>query len=480
MKILHIAAECAPFAKTGGLGDVVGALPKALRKLGHDVRVVLPLYRGIDWNAQEVLPHVLVVPLGGGNRYGGVRRGTLPGSDVPIYFVEHRHYFDRQGLYGYGDDIERFAFLCRAALESCYATGWIPEVVHAHDWHTALATVYLQTVEWLRPLHTAASVFSVHNLAFQGVGDAAALPVTGLGMEHFRGDDLEHFGTLNLMKGAIRRATRVSTVSPTYAAEIQTSAHGFGLDGELRARGAALRGILNGIDVEEWDPARDRMIPERYSAADMWGKSVCKAELQRRAGLHVDRRVPLFGVVARLTRQKGMDVLAAVLRDLLKLDLQVVILGAGDGGLEDALRHVAHERPDRVTVWTRFDEPLAHQIEAGSDFFLMPSRFEPCGLNQLYSLRYGTLPIVRATGGLADTVENYDEGTGAGTGFVLNDLSPGSLWDTVAWAVSTWFDRPAHIAAMRRRAMAVDNSWEHAAKEYQKLYVEAVAARRAG
>lgn len=480
-KVLFVAAECAPFAKTGGLADVVGALPKALRRRGADVRVVMPLYAGIRWDDLETLDGALAVPVAGENRFGAVRLGRVPGTDVPVYFLEHRGYFDRPDVYGrpeYSDNVERFTFLSRAALELCKVLGWTPDVVHAHDWHTALVPVYLETVMWGTPLHRAPCVFTIHNLSHQGVCAPEALPITGLGWEHYHAFEFEHFGSLNLMKAALYRSTLLTTVSPTYAREIQTPAFGFGLDGVLRARSADLVGVLNGIDDEEWNPATDRHLPRGFDRDDLAGKAACKAALQREAGLPVRADLPLFGLVGRLTDQKGIDVLAAGLDAIMSLPLQLVVLGTGEPRLERRLERVAASNPDRFRAFIQFDESFAHRIEAGADFFLMPSRFEPCGLNQLYSLRYGTLPIVRATGGLADTVVNYDETNGDGTGFVLHDLDERSLHATMGWAVSTWYDRPRHIDRMRRRAMAQDFSWNHSAEAYLDLYDRARARRR--
>jgi starch synthase len=483
LKVLFVASECAPFAKTGGLADVAGALPKALRARGIDARVVMPLYRGIPWNALDVLDGALSVPIAGGTAHGRVRLGRLPRSDAPVYFLEHHHYYDREYLYGspseaYADNLERFTFLSRGALQLGKALGFYPDIVHANDWQTALVPVYVDTVEWAQPLHGAASVYTIHNLAYQGVTDREALFLTGLGPEHDNSNEFEHFGTLNLTKAALAHATLITTVSPTYAREIQTPAHGYGLDGVLRGRGGDLFGILNGIDPQEWNPATDPHLPAHFDADDLRGKAVCKAELQKEAGLPVDDELPLFGLVARLVPQKGIDVLAHAIDRILDLDLQLILLGTGDPEAESFFAQVSDERGDRFRAWLGFDDGRAHRIEAGCDFFLMPSRFEPCGLNQLYSLAYGTLPIVRATGGLADTVRGYDEATGRGTGFSFHDLTAGALFDTVGWAVSTWYDRPQHVASMRREAMAEDFSWQHAAAEYEKLYLLAYERRR--
>ncbi len=483
LKVLVVSSECAPFAKTGGLGDVVGALPKALRRLGIDVRIVMPLYAGMPWHDFEVLDGFVTVPMWYGPARGGIRLGHLPRTDVPVYMLEHHRYFDRPHLYGpggdaYSDNLERFTFLSRGALELVKALGWVPDVIHANDWQTALVPVYLNTVEWARPLHGSASVYTIHNLAYQGVHDRGALFITGLGPEHYHPGEFEHLGTLNLTKGALRHATLLSTVSPTYAREIQTPEYGWHLEGVLAERRGDLVGILNGVDVEEWDPATDPHLPAHFDARDLAGKAACKAALQREAGLPVRADVPLFGFVGRLTFQKGVDVMAHALGRILDWNVQMVLLGTGDHDAERFFAVAAAERPDRFAAWLAFDDARAHRIEAGADFFLMPSRFEPCGLNQMYSLRYATLPIVRATGGLCDTVRNYDQATGDGTGFVFRDLTPDSLANTVGWAVSTWHDRARHVEQMRRRAMAEDFSWARAAREYDALYRRAYARRR--
>ncbi len=483
LKVLFVASECAPFAKTGGLADVAGALPVALRRLGVDVRIVMPLYAGMPWAELEVLDGSLVVPMWWGSASARVRVGKLPRSEVPVYCLEYNRYFDRPFLYGpasqgYSDNLERFTFLSRGALEICKALGFIPDVVHCNDWQTALVPVYLNTFEWAQPLHGSASVYSIHNLAYQGVLESGALFITGLGREHYNPGEFEHFGALNLTKAALYHSTLLSTVSPTYAREIQTGAYGCGLDGVLSSRNLDLRGILNGIDTEEWNPWSDPYIPARYDARHLGGKARCKAALQKEAGLPVRPDVPVFGLVGRLTTQKGVDVLAHALERILRWDVQVILLGAGDPDAEEFFTRAQHERGDRFRAWIGFDNGRAHRIEAGGDFFMMPSRFEPCGLNQMYSLRYGTLPVVRATGGLVDTVANYDETTGGGTGFVFHDLRPDSLADTVGWATSTWYDRPDHIEAMRKRAMAQDFSWDRAARQYELLYLDAYARRR--
>ena len=483
LSVLVVASELAPFRKTGGLADVIGALPKALGARGIDVRVVTPLYAGIPWNDQERLDGLLAVPMYFGRARAAVRLGTLPGSSVPVYFIEHHQFFDRPYLYGppgdaYSDNLERFSFLSRAALELCKAIGFFPDIVHAHDWQAALVPVYTNTVEWGGPLHGAASVFTIHNLAYQGVHESGAMFITGLGWEHFNSGEFEHFGDVNLMKAALNHSTLLSTVSPTYCQEIQTPAFGYGLDGVLARRHYDLRGILNGIDVGEWNPATDPHLAARYDVTDLSGKAACKLALQQELGLPREPRVALLGVIGRLTHQKGFDILARCLPRLLDWNLQIVLLGTGDRDAEAFFAAQSASHPERFRAVIGFNDALAHRIEAGADLFAMPSRFEPCGLNQMYSLRYGTVPVVRRTGGLADTVQNYSEEQGTGTGFCFDDLTPEALANTLGWALSTYYDRPKHFEALRRTGMQQDFSWDRAAAAYEALYLEAYQRRR--
>jgi starch synthase len=477
LKVLFVSSEVTPFCKTGGLADVAGALPKALSRRGIDMRVVTPLYLGVDERELERLDGVLSVPMYYGMGRAGVRMGSLPASDVPIYFIEHHSYFSRPHPYGpngdaYPDNLERFTFFSGAALALSKALGFEPDVVHTNDWQTALIPAYL-AISHGSFGGRAASLHTIHNLAYQGSFDGGGFFITGLPSAHFRSEEFEHFGEINLQKGGIQHSTLVSTVSPNYAREIRQPEHGFGLDGVLNGRGADLRGILNGIDEREWDPATDPRIAAPYDARDLSGKAACKRALQEELGLPLRDDLPVFGVIGRHTSQKGFDLLAWALDGILDWQLQVVLLGSGEPASERFFAEVSTRRGDKFCARTGFDEVLAHRIEAGSDFLIMPSRFEPCGLNQLYSMRYGTLPIVRATGGLVDTVISYDEATAEGTGFVFHDLNVESLRNTVGWALSTYYDRPAHILAMRRHAMRQDWSWDRAAAAYESLYDEA-------
>ncbi len=473
MKILIVSSEVAPFAKSGGLADVAGALPKALRKRGHDVRVVMPLYAGIDWEALEKLDGALDVPMWWGTARGAVRLGRLPRSDVPVYLLEYNQYFDRRYLYGppedgYADNLERFTFLSRGALQLCKRLNFIPDAIHANDWQTALVPVYVNTVEWGQPLHGAATVYTIHNLMYQGVTDGGALFITGLGPEHYHPGEFEHFGSLNLMKAAIRHSNVLSTVSPTYAREIQGGELGCGLDGELRSRAGDLFGILNGIDEDEWNPATDALLPQRFGPGDDAGKQAVKLALQREAGLPADPGVPLFCAIGRLVDQKGFDVLAGALERALDWHLQVILLASGDKELERHFASLAQRHPERFKAFLHFDNALAHRLYAGSDFVIVPSRFEPCGLNQLYSLRYGTVPVVRAVGGLEDTVE--DSGApGEGTGFKFREYTEVALWGAVSRALAAFRDKAAWRGIVDR-GMAQDFSWDRSARSYEALY----------
>ncbi|WP_298270380.1 glycogen synthase GlgA [Geobacter sp.] len=486
LKILMAASECVPFAKEGGLADVVGVLPKHLERLGHDVRVVMPRYYKVDREKYGLkqLPGILVVPMGIiGEQYCGVWEGRLPGSDVPVYFLEHQGYYGRDGLYevdnvGFLDNDNRFIFLSRAAMELPKMIGFTPDIIHAHDWHTAAVPLFLNTLYRDDPRFArSASVLTVHNMQHQGNFYEGAMDVLGVGWEHFTFLGLEKDGEVNLLKGGIYHATALNTVSEGYAREMQTPEYGWGLDGVVRERAADLVGILNGVDYDDWNPESDPFIAANYSAADLAGKRLCKRDLQRAFGLQERDDVPLFGLVSRLVKQKGIDVFAEAIPRILALDLQVVMLGAGEPWAHFYFGDIMAAHPERFAIRVGYDNPLAHRIEAGADFFLMPSAFEPCGLNQMYSLRYGTLPVVRATGGLDDSVENFDEARLAGTGFKFWSLDAGALFDTVGWAVHTWYHRKDAMARLIANAMAKRFTWEEAAAKYEELYRRALRRR---
>jgi starch synthase len=486
-RVLFVASECAPYAKVGGLADVVGALPKALRRMGHDARIVLPLYRDIQRPRFDIQPDGNVCVHMGGNveHWAGVWTAKLD-NEVPVWFIDFEQYFGRPGIYDtpageYKDNAFRFTFLSKAALQLCKDRGFIPHIAHVHDWPSAPTALLLKTWDKiLSPLSETASVLTIHNIAYQGVYDPSVFPYMGVGWEHFNADTLEDHGKVNLLKCGVRMADAITTVSPTHAAEIRTPGGGHGLAPALNNRALDFSGILNGADYEHWDPVNDTLIPARYSANDLSGKARCKAELQRRLGLEVRPDLPLFGIVCRFAPQKGFDLLRSALpRALDTMAMQVAILGTGNPDTENFCRHLSWSHPGRAADYIGFSNELSHWIEAGSDFFLMPSLFEPCGLNQIYSMRYGTLPLVRAVGGLEDTVENYNEFTGAGTGFKFHLPTAGALYDTIGWAVSTWYDRPHHVALLRKQAMAQDFSWHRSADEYVRVYDQALRRRAA-
>lgn len=487
LKIAFIASECAPFIKTGGLADVVGALPGELRKLGHDTIVILPKYAAIDTERYDLRFFLgpLGVWMGNTEEWAAVYRTVYEG--VPIYFIEAHKYFDRWGLYhdaafnDYLDNPRRFGFFTRAALQLCKDMGFAPDIVHFHDWMTALGPAYLKIWHWDDPmLGGAASVLTIHNISYQGVYPAEHYDYLGLQWGNFTGDRFEDHGRINFLKGGIQFADVVNTVSPTYADETRTPDGGRGLAPYLNDKGADYWGILNGIDVSVWNPSTDPLIPARYSAKDLSGKANCRRTLQAWFQLDIVPDIPLIGAISRLVDQKGLDLLAYAIDGILgNMQVQFVLLGAGEKELERFFGGLPHRYPGRAGCFIGYDNRLSHWIEAGADFFIMPSRFEPCGLNQMYSLAYGTLPIVRATGGLDDTVQQYDEASGAGTGFKFWDPSANGIYYTTGWAVSTYYDRPAHIQKMIQSAMAQDFSWRRSALAYVKLYQQAIEKKRA-
>jgi starch synthase len=480
LRILYVAAEVAPFAKTGGLADVAGALPQALARLGHDVRVVMPLYRGVEaitGSLRVVLPRV-TVPIGDRAVEGALLEGRL-GGQVPVYFVAHDGYYDRPALYGASDDCERFVFFCRSVLTALPSLGWMPQIVHANDWQAGLMPVYLETLYRDTPAYAdVATVFTAHNLAYQGVFWHYDLPMTGLGWDLFTPAGLEFYGHLSLLKGGLVFADMLTTVSPTYAREIQTPAFGERMDGVLRERSGDLLGILNGLDVERWNPATDADIPKRFGRDDPGGKAACTAALRDEMKLpDSGRRTPLVGVVSRLAAQKGLDLVAEAVPAILAAGGQLVVLGSGEEPLERLLGELARDHPESVAVRIGFDDRLARRIYAGADVFLMPSRYEPCGLGQLIALRYGTVPVVRRTGGLTDTVRPWDGTTGDGTGFLFDELSA----DACATALARAFAVHAEPAAWRRlvaNAMAADFSWDASAESYVTCYRRAIRKAR--
>jgi starch synthase len=464
-RVLMVSSECAPLAKTGGLADVVGALPTALREYGDEAAVVIPRYGSIDPSSSRLVYDRLAVHLGAARYDTTIYRAP---ADFPLYLVDCPPLFDRPGFYGsggmdYGDNHIRFAVLARAALGVARYL-FRPDLFHCHDWQAGLVPVYLRSTFAGDPTFAGIpTLFTIHNLGYQGLFSTAALAEAAIDPSFFHPGGLEFYGGVSYIKGGIAYSDALNTVSPTYSREIQTPEYGFGLDGALRARAGVLSGILNGVDYTEWSPDIDPHIPARYSVDDLAGKRVCKANLLREFGLPaeaIDR--PLIGIVSRFTRQKGTDILAAVAARIVDEGFYLVALGSGEPEYEDFFRRMAADHPDRIAVRFGYDNPLSHRIEAGADLFLMPSRYEPCGLNQMYSLRYGTVPVVRATGGLNDTIDE-------GTGFKFGEYSGAALLRAVEAAGAAYAD-PVRWRAMVRRGMLQDFSWKTSAGAYSGLY----------
>jgi starch synthase len=480
-RILFITSECTPLAQTGGLGDMVSGLSKALKKRGHDVRIVMPLYQSIDRYKYGVnYSRSCCVHFGRGEEiWVGIFEGKV--GDVPVWFIDYARYFDRPYIYDDQEDSFRFGVLSKAALQVCKDTAWIPHIAHVNDWMTSMSAVFLKTWDRvLSPLSHTASVLSIHNIGYQGKFSPAVLPFYGLGGDYMAPDRFEDFGMINLLKAGIQYADAVTTVSPTYANEIRGPIGGMGLAPYLNNRSEHVFGILNGVDSEVWNPATDKYLPARFSADDMAGKAECKRALQERFGLTVDPSIPIFGIVSRFAPQKGFDLIRGALPQAMRdMVIQVVVLGTGDPFTENFFRWLHGAYPKGANAHIGFDPGLSHLIEAGSDFFIMPSLYEPCGLNQMYSSLYGALPIVRATGGLDDTVENYDEANGSGTGFKFWEISGRALFFTIGWAVSTWYDRQDHYRAMQQNGMRRDFTWSLSAQQYEKVYDHALAHRAA-
>ena len=490
-RIFWCTSEAAPYAKTGGLADVSASLPAALAERGHEVTLIMPYY---NWKMNKFSPEynggmfALEVPSVEGACYCLVRCLEVK-KRLTYCFIEYNRYFDRPSLYDYQgrefeDNAERFIFFSRACMELIRHLGKKADILHLNDWHTALCAAYLKSPLYCNEavFKECKSVLTLHNVGYQGNFPGEKFACTGLPGEFFRFDALEFYGRLNFLKGGIALADEVNTVSPTYAKEILTSQYGYGLEGALQYCYSCgrLRGILNGIDVKEWDPANDKALPASYTAENMAGKDEAKKALAKY--FHIScigkngKNLPLFGVISRLAAQKGLDVFADVLEELLPgMDARFILIGTGDPHLEWRYRSFAERFPDKFACYIGMaDEKLSHLLEAGSDFFVMPSRYEPCGLNQMYSMRYGTLPIVRSTGGLADTVKNYDKNDpSASTGFVFYDLTVQGLRDTIKWAEKTYSDSFEDILLMRKTAMNTDFSWDHTAQQYEEMYSDA-------
>ncbi len=485
LRVVIVASEVVPFAKTGGLADVAGALPVALARLGHQVSVIMPRYPTIE-RAVRSLEKVyagFTVPMGSSTEEGVVWSARIA-PRIPVYFIEHHAYFDRDALYtsidgDYPDNAQRFAFFAKAVLEACRALKLQPDIIHCHDWQTALIPAYLKVVLPHDPAFASiASLLTIHNIAYQGLFAPEVMEFLQLPPHTYSPDGVEFYGRVNYLKAGIVYADLINTVSPRYSQEIQTTEFGCGLDGILRYRSQDVYGVLNGIDDREWNPASDRLIAARYTATDLSGKAVCKRDLLATFGLSPEwMSAPVVGMVSRLVDQKGFDLIESAIHRMLALDIGLVMLGSGEARYEDFFRQLRERYAGKVGVAIGFDNILAHKIEAGSDIFLMPSRFEPCGLSQMYSLRYGTVPVVRATGGLDDNIEAYDAVSGQGNGFKFEAYDAEALLATLQRALTLYRDRVAWERLMQR-GMQADFSWAKSAQAYTDLYAKALANRQ--
>jgi starch synthase len=486
MRIVFATAEVAPIAKTGGLGDVCGSLPKELARLGHDVVVFMPYYRQAQeyFDRAGVQPEAIVrddITWANWTAEASFHQTKLPNSDVSLILVANDYFFDRDAIYatrnGYDDFLLRYTFFCRGVIRGCELLGITPDLFHCHDWHTALLPVYLQSgLRGGSPAFRATrSVYTIHNLNYQGVAGAGAFALTGLHSRYWAADALEHFGMLNPMKGGIIFADQVTTVSPNYAREIQMPALGAGLDGVLRAVSYKLSGILNGIDVEEWDPATDPHLDANFEQGKLHGKTVSKRMLVREAGFKYKAKTPILGVVSRMVDQKGFQLLLPILGKLLRAGAQAVVLGSGDPYYENGFELVQAQHPDACRAWIGFDNALAHRIYAGCDMLLMPSIYEPCGLNQMYALRYATLPVVRLTGGLVDTVLPFDGTNKEGaTGFGFVTASAEDLYFATWTGILNYKDARLW-KTLQGNGMQEDFSWTKSARQYEQIYRIATA-----
>nr|WP_318680542.1 glycogen/starch synthase [uncultured Treponema sp.] len=485
MKILMVSAEAVPFAKTGGLADAVSALAITLSNMGHDVKIVIPRYYKIDRNKLKKLDEPMGIPVGGGEAWTAVYETSMPECEkLKVYFIDHELAFGRDGVYGtpaetdFHDNPYRFSILCHGAFQLCRKLNWIPDIMHCHDWSACPTLVFLKHIYRYQEFKKTAGVLTIHNLGYQGQYSKESFASFGIDWNLYYGAGFEHHGGINLLQAGISSADMITTVSPTYANEIQTVEGGFGLDGLLRVRKDVVRGILNGVDLRSWNPETDKRIPKNYSFKTIKDKAVNKKALQEKMGLEVNPDIPVFGIVTRLADQKGIAELFAPNYGCMynmcnNLKIQVVVLGSGEAWCQNEL-NALQSKLSNFKAYIGYDENLSHLIEAGSDFFIMPSRYEPCGLNQIYSLLYGTLPIVRRTGGLADTVENYNEATGDGTGFMFDQLSPDAVYNTCGWATYAYYNKKEHIKKMQKTGMAKNFTWDKSAEEYLDTYKEAI------
>jgi starch synthase len=488
MHIAFAASECVPYSKTGGLADVVGALPRALAALGHQVSVYVPRYRQTKLADPQTVVRSITIPFDDKYRFCSVVTAGAT-SGVRFYFVDYPPYFDREALYGtpagdYPDNAERFALFSRAVLEASKVLG-VPHVFHCHDWQTALVPVMLRTLYAEDPaLREVATVFTIHNMGYQGLFPSDTLPLLMLPWDLLTMSKMEFFGQVNFLKGALVYSDFITTVSRKYSQEIQTTEYGFGLDGVLHSRAATVSGILNGVDYDEWSPQTDKFIVAKYSPQDLSGKLKCKQDLLHDFGIttsahsDVNNKVPVIGIVSRFAAQKGFDLIAQIMDRVAREEIIMVVLGSGDKLYEEMFQRLNKQFPNKIAAKVAFDNAIAHKIEAGADMFLMPSRYEPCGLNQIYSLKYGTVPIVRATGGLDDTIEPWDARSSKGTGFKFHDYTGEALLATIKQAVLAYQD-PSSWQSLMRNGMSRDFSWGASAREYGKIYDRARHLRSA-
>jgi len=477
LKILFVAAEAVPFVKTGGLGDVIGSLPKELKQQGVDARVILPNYQDIaeEYKTQMVLKNHFMVQVGWRQKYCGVLELEYQG--ITFYFIDNEDYFKRQGFYGYGDDGERFSFFCRAVLESLTKIDFMPDVLHCHDWHTGMVSVLLDAdYRELPEYNHLKTIFTIHNLRYQGIFPKEILSdLLSLDWDYFKPDRVEFHDTVNFMKGGMVYSNLISTVSRTYAQEIQYPYFGEELDGFLRKRQGDLVGIVNGIDYDVYNPAVDTKIFSNYDVDSLANKTKNKLQLQEQLGLTVKADIPMIAIVSRLVGPKGMDLLECILADMFRYmsigdyEVQLVVLGTGEARYENFFKYMAWEHPSKVSANIMFNDTLAHQIYAGADLFLMPSLYEPCGIGQLIAMRYGCLPIVRETGGLRDTVQAYNQYTGTGNGFSFANYNAHEMSDTIIRALLLFKDKEKWDTVVRT-AMSSDYGWQSSAKQYQELY----------
>ncbi len=481
MKVLFALSECVPFVKSGGLADVAGALPKQLKKLGVEVRVILPYYSLISekLRSQCELQKVIYVSLGWRNQYCGIFQTEHDG--ITYYLLDNEYYFKRDSLYGHYDDGERFSFFSKAVLECIPHLDFIPDVIHCHDWHTAMVNFLLNAHYRHNPVYAnMKTAFTIHNLQFQGVFPREVMhDLLGLGDEYFTSEQLEFYGNINFMKGGIIASDVITAVSPTYKEEIQYPYFGENLDGLLRKYNYKLHGIVNGIDDAFYNPRTDSEIAVCYDENTLELKQQNKFALQRYFGLPEKADAPIIAMVTRLTKQKGLDLVRHVFHEIMQEDIQFIVLGSGDKQYEDFFLEMAYHYPEKVKVYIGFNEALAHQVYAGADLFLMPSQFEPCGLGQLIALQYGALPIVRETGGLNDTVQSYNEETGEGNGFSFSNFNAHDMLNTIRRAVH-FYHRPDIWNTLVKRAMIQDYSWLQSAKQYKELYEQLVAGSSKG